>query len=192
MAPTSSDNVTLPPPLRRQLLELAGASIRRGLSGDVLTIELAEFAPPLRAHRASFVTLHLEENLRGCIGSLEAERPLVEDVVRNARSAAFDDPRFPALTGSEFERVSIHISLLNPPEPLTVFSEEELLAKLRPGVDGLILSCGRHRGTFLPSVWDVLPEPREFVRHLKLKAGLSPDYWSDAVRVLRYTTESVT
>ncbi len=181
----------LSPTERATLLELARASVRKGLCGEQLDIRPEAYPPALRVRRASFVTLKLEQRLRGCIGSLKARYPLVTDVVRNAHAAAFCDPRFPALTWPEFERLDIHLSLLTSPEPLAVTSEEELLARLRPGMDGLVLSEGMRRGTFLPVVWEQLPEPREFLRALKLKAGLPADYWSPTLRIERYTTESV-
>jgi AmmeMemoRadiSam system protein A len=193
MAPTSSNNpaLVLAPPLAQQLLQLAGESIRLGLCGQTLKVRAADYAAPLRERRASFVTLHVDARLRGCIGTLEARRRLVEDVADNAWRAAFRDPRFPALTWPEYERLKIHIALLSPPEPMQFASEEELLAQLRPRVDGLILEEGHYRGTFLPSVWEQLPEPREFLRQLKRKAGLPSDYWSERIRVQRYTTESI-
>lgn len=173
------------------LLELARESIRQGLCGEQLCVRPEAYPPALQALRACFVTLKLEGRLRGCIGSLEARQPLVTDVVRNAYAAAFRDPRFPALSWPEFERLDIHLSLLTSPQPLAVASEEELLAQLRPGIDGLVLSEGARRGTFLPAVWEQLSEPREFLRQLKLKAGLRADYWSSTLRIERYTTESV-
>lgn len=174
----------------RQLLALAGAAIRKGLDGGRLTVRTVDYPEPLRQPRASFVTLHVDAALRGCIGSLEARRALVEDVAHNAHAAAFDDPRFSPLTHAEFERLDIHISVLSPSEPLQFESEEELLRQLRPQVDGLILEEHSRRGTFLPSVWEQLPEPREFLRHLKRKAGLPADYWSHTLRVLRYTVQA--
>lgn len=120
---------------------------------------------------------------------LEACRPLAEDVAANAAAAAFADPRFPPLTKNEFEKLEIHISVLSPPEELSFSSEEDVLNQIRPGIDGLILQDGFYRGTFLPSVWEELPEKKDFWMHLKLKAGLPVTYWSDTVRVFRYTTE---
>ena len=181
----------LTPEHKQQLLQLAGDSIRTGLCGETLAVQAADFPELLRVVRATFVTLHVEDRLRGCIGTLEARRTLVEDVISNAWSAAFRDPRFPALTWPEYERLDIHISILSLPEPMEFSSEEELLAQLRPHVDGLIIEEGYSRGTFLPSVWEQVSGPREFLRHLKLKAGLHPDYWSSRIRVQRYTTESV-
>lgn len=176
---------------RHTLLALARASVRKGLCGEELQVKHEDYPPALQVPRASFVTLKIEEQLRGCIGSLEACRPLVTDVVLNAYAAAFRDPRFPALTWPEFERLGIHLSLLNPAEPLPCREEADVLAQLRPGLDGLILEEGVHRGTFLPAVWESLPDPRDFLRHLKLKAGLPADYWSDRIRVQRYTVESI-
>ena len=181
----------LAPPLRQQLLQLAGESIKQGLCGETLEVRAADYAAPLREARATFVTLQVDAQLRGCIGTLEARRLLVEDVVINAWSAAFRDPRFPVLTWSEYERIEIHISILSRPEPMQFSSEDDLLAQLRPQVDGLIIEEGLYRGTFLPSVWEQLPDPREFLRHLKRKAGLHPEYWSSRLRVERYTTESI-
>lgn len=193
MAHTSSNRIAsnLAPPLKQQLLQLAGESIRKGLCGETLTVVANDYPEPLRAKRATFVTLLVDAKLHGCIGTLEAREPLVEDVVNNAYNAAFRDSRFPALTWPEYERLDIHISILSPPEPVTFSSEEDLLAKLRPRVDGLIIEDGFHRGTFLPSVWESLPTPREFLRQLKLKAGLTPDYWSKNIRIQRYTAESI-
>jgi len=176
---------------RRSLLQLAAASIAHGLAhGRPLPVNPAEYPPRLRAPGAAFVTLHLQGRLRGCIGSLEAYRPLVEDVAENAFAAAFRDPRFPPLSQAEFPLLDIEVSVLSPPEALPVRSEAELLERIRPGVDGLILEEGARRGTFLPAVWESLPDPRSFVTQLKLKAGLPPDYWSDTLRVYRYHTEA--
>jgi AmmeMemoRadiSam system protein A len=143
----------------------------------------------LMQERASFVTLSIDGQLRGCIGMLRACRPLIEDVVENACAAAFDDPRFPPLQRDEFDQLEIHISVLSLPEELHFSSEEELLSQIRQGVDGLILRDGMHSGTFLPCVWAELPEKEEFLRHLKMKAGLAEDFWSEELRVLRYTAE---
>lgn len=178
-------------PDRQALLEYARRAIERGLVGERLKVQVKEFSATLQAPGASFVTLKVERELRGCIGTLEAQRPLIADVVSNAWSAAFRDPRFPALTHAEFRLLDVHISVLSEPQPLAVRSEAELLAQLRPGIDGLVLEEGYHRGTFLPAVWEQLAEPREFVRHLKRKAGLPADYWSPALRVSRYTVVSV-
>lgn len=174
------------------LLELARKSIRQGLAGrHMAPAELDEYPPALRDKGAAFVTLTLHGQLRGCIGHLEASQPLVQDVIENARLAAFNDPRFMPLTEREFEQVDISISVLSPAVPIKFSSEQDLLGKMRPGIDGLILKVGHHQGTFLPSVWESLPEPADFLRHLKQKAGLDQDYWSDDMEVSRYTTQQI-
>jgi AmmeMemoRadiSam system protein A len=175
---------------RKTLLDIAWQSVRHGLEhGSALEVEPDHFEAPLRRPGASFVTLRRNGELRGCIGSLEALRPLVTDVAQNAFSAAFRDPRFAALCAHELADIRLQISVLSPPQPLTFTSEEDLLSQLRPAVDGLILEENGRRGTFLPSVWETLPDARQFLQHLKLKAGLPAAYWSDAIRVSRYTTE---
>jgi hypothetical protein len=192
MALTSlSDALTLTSPLRNMLLAVASEAIRCGFAAMRHAPNVDDYPRALRAARASFVTLQRDGQLRGCIGSLEALRPLIEDVSRNAYAAAFEDPRFPALTPPEFEQLDIHISVLSTPEPLQFVTEADVLAQLRPLVDGVVLQEGSRRGTFLPSVWEQLPAPDEFWRHLKLKAGLPADYWSPTLVVMRYTVESV-
>ncbi len=187
----SSIDQTLNEQQRDILLKTARASIRTGLSkGHPLAVNPADFEEALQAERATFVTLNERGELRGCIGHLEAIQPLIKDVADNAFSAAFQDSRFPPVSDQEFDQLEIHISVLSPPQPLSFLSEEDLLRQIRPGVDGLILEDGYYRGTFLPSVWEQLPRKEEFLAHLKLKAGLPANYWSDSLRVSRYTTES--
>jgi AmmeMemoRadiSam system protein A len=177
---------------RQTLLDTAWAAIQQGLStGRPMLVNTADYAPALHVEQASFVTLMHHQRLRGCIGSLQATLPLIVDVAQHAYAAAFQDPRFPPVQADELAQLRLHISVLNPPRPLFVSSEAELWVALRPGEDGVILQEGTHRSTFLPSVWDSLPAPVEFMRHLKQKAGLPPDYWSDSIKVWRYTTESV-
>jgi hypothetical protein len=181
----------LAPEQQRTLLHVAEASIRHGLSmGTPLPVAAADYPAALRLHRATFVTLLRQGELRGCIGTLVAHQPLVQDVARHAFAAAFEDPRFPSLAETELEDLAIHISILGPPEPLAVNSEQELMGRLRVGIDGLILTEGTRRATFLPSVWETLPEPREFLAQLKMKAGLPPHHWSARLRFERYTTTS--
>ena len=136
-------------------------------------------------------TLRREGALRGCVGSIEATRPLVVDLAENAYRAACADGRFLPVAETELADLEVHVSLLSPLERLTVSSEEELLDRIRPGVDGLVLTEGSFRGTFLPAVWESLPDPRAFVRELKRKAGLPPDHWSDRLQIDRYTVESI-
>jgi len=153
-------------------------------------VEAEEYPEPLRDQRATFVTLREPDHtLRGCMGTSEAARPLVEDVCRNAYSAAFMDPRFAPVRGDEVEGLDIQISVLSPLEKVEADSEVSLLGIVRPGVDGLLIEEGTHRGTLLPSVWEVLPDPRVFLRELWLKAGLAPGHWSPSLRVYRYTAE---
>jgi AmmeMemoRadiSam system protein A len=183
--------ITLDSTIRKRLLETAIASIQHGLEHDSpLTPDLDEQPDELQQERASFVTLNRKGQLRGCIGHLQAVQPLITDVAENAFAAAFRDPRFPSLTQSELQGLEIHLSILSPTTPLEFTSEDELITLLRPGVDGLILEDQGRRGTFLPSVWESLPEPASFLRHLKTKAGLPTDHWSPTLRVDRYTTES--
>ena len=173
------------------LLQVALASIESGLeTGSPLRVNPDACTPALSNRRASFVTLKRNGELRGCIGSLAPVSSLVEDVARNAFAAAFRDPRFPALTAAEMQDLEIGISVLGPTEPVKFGSEAELLDLLRPGIDGLVLQDGRHRGTFLPAVWESLPKPADFLGHLKQKAGLPSDYWSDTLEIERYTTQS--
>ena len=141
----------------------------------------------LKQPGAVFVTLTRYGQLRGCIGSLEAHRPLVEDVWHNARAAAFDDPRFMPLQRNELADTRCEVSLLSHAEPIKFRNEADALGQLRPGTDGVIFEYGRHRSTFLPQVWDELPDPRQFMAHLKRKAGLPGDFWSDGIRLSRYT-----
>jgi AmmeMemoRadiSam system protein A len=138
---------------------------------------------------AVFVTLTQDGRLRGCIGSLEACRSLREDLETNACAAAFRDPRFPPLSADELAATRVEVSILSKPEPMSFAGEADAVRQLRPGIDGVLLEYGRHRGTFLPQVWEQLPDPVQFMHHLKLKAGLPPDFWSDEMRLSRYTVE---
>lgn len=176
---------------RETLREVARWAIQNGLlHGRVLPIDPSEYPAELRQHGATFVTLKRHGSLRGCIGTLEASRPLVVDVAYNAFGAAFRDPRFAPLRTGEMQDLELHLSVLSDPEAFPVRDEADLLARLRPGVDGLILAEGRCRGTFLPSVWEQLPAPVDFVTHLKRKAGLPAHHWSPTLRVERYTVEA--
>jgi len=187
----SAEPATLSARERAILLDVARRSIAHGLDhGTPLRVDPADYPEPLRAERAAFVTLLRDGELRGCIGHLEACQALVMDVAENAFAAAFRDPRFPPLSRQESARLEVHLSVLSPPEPMTFSCEADLLAQIRPGIDGLILREGSARGTFLPSVWESLPQPQDFLNHLKRKAGLPAGHWSDRIRVERYTTES--
>ncbi|HHI93536.1 MAG TPA: AmmeMemoRadiSam system protein A [Gammaproteobacteria bacterium] len=158
--------------------------------GTPLNVDTTRYPRPLRERGASFVTLKKHGELRGCIGSLEARRPLVEDVAHNAHAAAFTDPRFPPVSLPELPELEFHLSVLTPATPMQFESEKDLLEQIRPGTDGLVLEDGPYRSTFLPAVWESLPDAPQFLQHLKLKAGLPKDHWSDTLKISRYTTES--
>ncbi|MCC7079369.1 MAG: AmmeMemoRadiSam system protein A [Burkholderiales bacterium] len=166
------------------LIGIARAAIGAKLGGSSTP---PEKAPWLERPCATFVTLTCDDALRGCIGSLEARRALALDVRENAVAAAFRDPRFKPLTAPEWARTSVEISLLSALQALPLDDEAQVLARLRPGVDGLVLEFGHHRGTFLPQVWEQLPEPASFLLNLKRKAGLPPDFWEPGMRLSRYT-----
>jgi len=166
------------------LLTLARSEIGSKLGQERSLLAQADW---LNEPGACFVTLTRQGELRGCIGTLEAHRPLGVDVRENAVAAAFRDPRFTPLTLVEFDDIRVEVSLLSPTEVLVVASEEHALASLRPGVDGVVFEYRHYRSTFLPQVWEQLPEPAEFMAYLKRKAGLSTDFWAEDVRLSRYT-----
>lgn len=166
------------------LLELARSEIASKLwEGAAKSFDAAWLKEP----GASFVTLTRRGELRGCIGTLEAHRPLERDVRENAVAAAFHDPRFNPLTRGEFDAVRVEVSLLSPSEPLEAADEAAAVAALRPHVDGVVFEYGHHRSTFLPQVWEQLPDPDTFLAYLKRKAGLPMDFWAEQVRLSRYT-----
>jgi AmmeMemoRadiSam system protein B/AmmeMemoRadiSam system protein A len=186
----------LPPPAlgddeRRWLVDLAARVIDHELrNGEPYPLIDAEVPEPLRAPGASFVTLQQGEQLLGCIGSLDRRRALWRDVAHNARGAAFDDPRFPALASADVAGMSIEVSVLSPLEELAATTPDAVVEALRPGVDGLLLSAGGRRATFLPDVWAKIPEPEEFVRELVRKARWD-EAWAADARAWRYTTDIV-
>lgn len=166
------------------LLRIARQAIESALGRDPAGVE----DPPwLNAPGASFVTLRQGGELRGCIGTLEARYALARDVAANAVNAAFRDSRFSPLQESDLGSTEVEVSVLSPMEPLAFRSEEDAIAQLRPGVDGVVLEYRGQRGTFLPQVWEDLSDPRDFLGHLKRKAGLPADFWSPEVRLYRYT-----
>ena len=187
----SPDSPTFPESQRNDLLLVAAHSIDHGLDvGAPLEPVVAEYPAQVQATRATFVTLKRDGALRGCIGSSNAARPLVADVAFNAFGAAFRDPRFPPLTAPERAGLGISISVLSEREQMEFASEEDLVQQLRPGIDGLLIESDQNRGTLLPSVWATLPEAATFLLQLKRKAGLADDFWSDSIRISRYTAES--
>lgn len=171
------------------LLRIARGAIAARLGTGELARDEDPRDPRLDRHGATFVTLTRQRALRGCIGTLDAHRPLREDVLYNACAAAFGDPRFPPVTAHEFPALRVEVSLLSEPEPLAFRSEAEALAQLRPGVDGVILMFGRNRATFLPQVWESLPEVEDFMGQLKRKAGLPADFWHPDFTLARYQAQ---
>ena len=145
--------------------------------------------PKLAQLAATFVTLTKSGQLRGCIGSLEAYRPLASDVADNAFAAAFRDSRFTPVKQDELAQIRVEVSLLEPPEGLEFLDETDAIARLCPGIDGLILTHGSRRATFLPQVWESLPDPHRFMEQLKLKAGLTTDFWDDKITLARYRVQ---
>jgi AmmeMemoRadiSam system protein A len=175
----------------KPLLQLARRSIKHGLAtGKPVPVILDDFPGTLQQPGAAFVTLHKEQQLRGCIGNLNAHQPLVINVADNAFNAAFKDPRFPALAASELAVLKLEVSVLTPYELMDIDSEADLVELLQPHVDGIVLEEGYHHSTFLPSVWEQLPDKRQFLTHLKVKAGLPANYWSQSLKVFRYRTIS--
>jgi hypothetical protein len=170
-------------PLGLSLLTIARNAVEKAFNMETRTVSPH---PDLSRPAATFVTLTQGGELRGCIGSLEALRPLAADVAENAVAAAFRDPRFAPLTRDELVRTRIEVSLLEPPEPLSFTDEADARSQLRPGLDGLILTHGKRRATFLPQVWETLPDPERFLAQLKLKAGLSAHYWDEEIALARY------
>ncbi|EKE00917.1 MAG: AMMECR1 protein [uncultured bacterium] len=183
---------TYTPQEKQLILDTADNAIKFGLENHrVLKVKPEDYPEKLRAPGASFVTLEINGQLRGCVGSLEAYQPLIQDVAQNAYSAAFRDPRFYPLTVDEYPNITKHISVLSKPEGVSFASEEDLLKQIRPGVDGLILSDRGYRGTFLPAVWESLPTPELFLQHLKQKAGLPANYWSETIKIEKYTADVI-
>ena len=174
-----------------ELLQLARSSIEYGLiHRQPLPVEDGELSSELAAPAATFTTLRIQRDLRGCCGTLEAERPLAADVAYSAFRAAFHDPRFPPVRKAELDAVTLEVSVLSPLESLPVANEADLINQLRPGTDGLVILAGARRATFLPTVWESLPEPGKFLDALKVKCGLPGDYWSEQLAFQRYRTTS--
>lgn len=180
---------------RKALLRAAVQAILHGLANDQPPRIAEEQMPwPLRAQRACFVTLKADGQLRGCVGSVHPQRSLIADVASNAFKAAYGDRRFEALSESELfglqTGMDLSVSILSQPRPLHGGSEDQALAQIQPGTDGLILQEGDKGALLLPQVWDALPDPRAFLGTLKRKAGLAEDHWSNALRLFRFRTET--
>jgi len=175
----------------QSVFRIVKQAIELGLNGVESTENFEAIADNfgLTEKQASFVTLHTHGELRGCIGTLEAYRPLAEDIFANAYSAAFRDPRFPELESSELSDLDVEVSILSTPEYISgCLSKNDLLDTLEPYVDGLVISDGVNKATFLPSVWEQMPDKEMFVNHLMRKAGIG--YWSDKIRCQRYKVVS--
>ncbi len=170
---------------RATLLRVARQAITSAVvANKILPIELKEYSQHLLEISSSFVTLTIKGALRGCVGAIEAQSPLVVDVRDHAISAALHDYRFPPLRVDEIPEVSIEISRLTPPEPLFYEHAADLPKRIRSGVDGIVLRRGRDRATFLPQVWDKIPEPEDFISQLCLKMGLPANTWRDEIFVV--------
>ncbi len=189
MAPSPSADTPLTAGDAERLLDIAEAAIVDGLLGGPPSAPpLAVMPAALRAHVGVFVTLTVDGALNGCIGTVEGVEPLGRGTARHAWSAAFADPRLPALQHSDYERLVTEVSVLSPLATLVAGSRQRILEQLRPGADGLVIALGAHRGVFLPAVWDQLTDPEAFLDHLQVKAGLPPAWWHDAIRAWRFTT----
>lgn len=188
----------MPWPDRQQLpgedlLSIARSSIEYGLDhGEPLPVHCDELARTLAEPAATFTTLRLAGELRGCCGSLEATRPLATDLAGSAFAAAFRDSRFDPVRRDELGAIRVEVAVLSPLEPVPAVDEEDLLSRLTPGTDGLVIVEGLRRATFLPKVWDNLADPRQFLSQLKAKCGLPTDYWSERLEFLRYQATSYT
>lgn len=169
------------------LLRIARQAISRALRVWHEPLKLDGNTDWLYQPGATFVTLMQYGKLRGCVGSLQACNPLIDDVSNNAVSAALRDSRFSPLTADELDTVNVEVSLLSRLEPLKFISEENALTQLRPNVDGVVFEYGAYRSTFLPQVWEILPEPALFLAKLKSKAGLPEDFRAEGIKLSRYT-----
>lgn len=186
---------SLPEKDKKFLLSLARKSIGFFLENNsflkLSDNEIRSLSPVLKENRATFVTLTENGYLRGCIGHLEAIQPLFEDVIENAVNAAFFDFRFPPLTKKELEKIKIEISILTPPQELKYQNPSELLNLLRPNIDGVIIQKGIYQATYLPQVWEEIPNKKEFISSLCLKAGLPVDIWEkEKLNIKIYQVES--
>lgn len=173
------------------LLKLARQALELGVRGQPLPpLDLDSLTPTLRENGASFVTLTIDGELRGCVGTLEPHQPLAEDVREHAVAAALEDYRFPPVNEAELPKIKIEVSRLTLPTPLAYTDAQDLLAKLRPGVDGVVLRDGWRRATFLPQVWEKIPDRAEFLDNLCYKMGIAPNTWRQKhLEVLVYEVE---
>ena len=178
-------------PMGTELLRLARGSIEHGLvHREPLPVDCGELHPALTDPAATFTTLRVSGQLRGCCGNLVAADPLAIDVARSAFRAAFRDPRFDPVARHELDVIRLEVSVLSPLEPMPVSDEADLLQQLTPGIDGLVIVADGRRATFLPKVWEMLPEPQQFLAALKAKCGVAQNYWSEQIEFQRYRTTS--
>ena len=189
MAPSPSADGRLQAEEATLLLDLADDAIVNGLRRRPPALE--DLPPVLRQPRGAFVTLTVDGQLNGCIGSVEGDEPLGHAVGRLARSAAFSDRRLPPLRAADYPSLTIEVSLLSPLEPIPATTRQEVLDHLQPAVHGLVIASGRRRGIFLPAVWDKVPDPEAFLDHLQRKAGMSPGAWPDDMEAWRFTVEKL-
>jgi AmmeMemoRadiSam system protein A len=179
----------------RLLVKLARNTILKELTGKSTDTESDTSAQVIQderfqAHCGTFVTLKIQGQLRGCIGNLTPKESVLEGVKRNAVNAAFHDPRFSSLTAAELDRTDIEVSILTEPLPLAYRDSQDLIQKLRVNVDGVIIRKGNTSATFLPQVWEQLPQPENFLNHLCMKAGLPADAWKHSeLEVLTYQVQ---
>lgn len=177
---------------KKLLLQLAKQAIESRLNNSKLSLSVGSLPESLKIKQACFVTLTSKGNLRGCIGHILPVQPLWQDIIENAQAAAFSDPRFFPLSEEEFKQTNIEISLLSLPLRLDYKTTDELLDYLSKQKPGVILKKGHYQATFLPQVWDELTEPKEFLTHLSLKAGLSPKEWAQDIEIETYQVEKIT
>ena len=174
-----------------ELLQLARGSIEYGLTHKApLPVNCDDWPPEMREPGATFTTLRVAGKLRGCCGTLKAVHPLARDVTHSAYQAAFQDPRFDPVVADELDGIRMEVSVLSPLESIPVTDEADLLDRLEPGTDGLVILADGRRATFLPQVWEMLPDARQFLAALKTKCGLPADYWSERIEFQRYRTTS--
>ncbi|MCG5529831.1 AmmeMemoRadiSam system protein A [Halorhodospira halochloris] len=185
---SSTDRFDISPEQGKLLAKLARQAIAYRLETGKDLPPASKLPEPLSKPGAAFVSLHKGEDLRGCIGSLLAKKPLVETTMEAAVDAALNDPRFEPVSREELDILTVKTSVLSDAEPIQAANDQELIEQLRPGEDGLILHDGKRRATFLPAVWENLPDPYEFLANLKAKAGLMPDHWSPTLHFARYTS----
>ncbi len=176
---------------RRTLLKLARSSLTHAVKNGTLDPTPVGLPSALTEKKGSFVTLTIKGELRGCIGNIFPDMPLAQAVIHNAKSAALEDTRFSPVTSDELSAIEVEVSVLSVPQPLKFSSPDDLMRRLRPHVDGVVLNFGLRRSTFLPQVWDQLPDPQDFLDHLSAKAGLARDAWRElGPRVMTYQVEA--